>query len=917
MSLLKTSSSQMKHRKNGLKKKEILCLFLIFICILNFFYIFNNFYYSENKGSSLENDNNQDQPIIINSADIGYLFQDPFKKNFKKMWNFFRNNYESDLTLELDTYYREGDSTGTILDDRVYPIDNLLLYKSLLKDDTSPSATYDNYLLLRESPLWYEGDINLKKYGFVRSVNGKTNKVYDYDRYLIDNLMPIFLLIENIGENIGDVNYISSLEEMFDLINSTEFRDTSSKAGFYHHNSTTDKYTESNLYAILANLEIHKLYEKQGLDQDISNKAIELANTTMNKLLANVWDDTNGGFNYYSLQDWTTASDYKYLSVNALGIIALIEIWKVNGMKNDSSYLQFAKILFNKLEAMWDPGFNAYEYSRDGVWDISGAIRTIELESNSITLMACMKLFETTGNITYYNRAWQLHETFENSFYDETVNAYRLSIDSPINNNKNFYANLKLSEAYLYADDVYTSTVIKASYNVSEEIPDYIFNEDTMNITSVYAFEKNLDFYNTTTEEYEVYKSQYDIISADITYLFKYPNGTLLEKRQQQIIDESITLLYNINDSMPIGSGYYLYIYANTSIFATAISLKRYNIISGLRYEGILGLPKRVYQGPTYNITLQINNTRNEDVTLNVSMEGDDIYNGSQIVYLPTMVLTNISFNLIAVLDADLGDHNLTFQFKKDNILYLEIIRIIDIGHSFDYADFFYESRVTSGGIIDLSLKLLNFLPNSSQYLNITFSGEDLAQEIVEEVTLSKSETKTVYYSIELADDIISDTTEIEMNIKKGNTIFYTKSFSIQIIKKFEILSVTFPNVVPQGDYAYLIMIVQNNQEISEMFSLYVNGEKLETNINGLGPGKNTIIAEVLPTINPYDFESKSYTFVLRDSSNNIIAQFYFNINVELTTFNFVVFYLLPILIPIAIVLFYKNKEIKHKLLRR
>jgi len=906
----------MKHRKNTVKKKEILCLFLIFICILNFFYIFNNFYYSENKSLSLENDNNQDQPIIINSADIGYLFQDPFKKNFEKMWNFFRNNYESDLTLQLDTYYREGDSTGTILDDRVYPLDNLLLYKSLLKDDTNPSETYDNYLLLRESPFWYEGDINQYKYGFVKSVNSTTNKVYDYDRYLIDNLMPIFLLIENIGVNIGEVNYVSSIEEMFDLINSSEFLDIS-KGGFYHHNSTTDKYTESNLYAILANLEIHKLYEKRGLDQDISNRAIELANTTMNKLLLNVWDLANGGFKYYSTKDWSTGSDYKYLNVNALGIISLIEIWKANGMKNNTKYLQYAELLFNKLEAMWDSGFDAYEYSRDGVWDLSGAIRTIELESNSIMLTACMKLFETTGNNTYYNRAWQLHETFENSFYDETVNAYKLSIDDPINNNKNLYTNLKLSEAYLYAAEIYNSTVIKASYNVSEEIPDYIFNEDTMNITSIYAFEKNLDFYNTTTEEYEIYKSQYNIISADITYLFKYPNGTFLEKRQQQIIDESITLLYDINDSMPIGNGYYLYIYANTSIFATAISLKRYNIISGLKYEGILGLPKTVYQGPTYNLTLQINNTRNGDVTLNVSMEGDDLYNHSQIVYLPTMVLTNISFNLTAVLDADLGDHNLKFQFEKDNVLYLEIIRIIDIGYSFDYADFIHESRVVSGGIIDITLKLLNFLPNSSQYLNITFSGDDLAQEVVEGVTLSKSEIKTVYYSIKLADNIIADTTEIEMNIKKGNTIFYTKSFTVRILEKFEILSVTFPTVVPQGEYAHLIIVIQNNKEISELFSLYVNEERVETNINGLGPGENNVIAKVLPTINPYDFESKSYTFVLRDSSDNIIAQFHFNINVELTTFNFVVFYLLPILIPITIVLFYKNKEIKHKLLRR
>lgn len=914
MSLLKTSNSQMKHRKNGLKKKEILCLFLIFICILNFFYIFNNFYCSENQDLILENDNNYDQSIVINSADIGSLFKDPFKKNFEKMWNFFRTNYESDLTLQLDTYFREGDNTGTILDDRVYPIDNLLLYKSLLKDDISPSETYDNYLLLKESPFWYDGS-GKYKYGFVKSVNSTTNKVYDYDRYLIDNLMPIFLLIENIGENVGEVDYISSLEEMFNLINSSEFFDIS-RGGFYHHNSTTEKYTESNLYAILANLEIHRIYKKLGLDQSaIYTRAFELANTTMNKLLLWAWDYTYGGFKYYCLEDWSTGSDYKLLNVNALGIITLIEIWKANGMKNDTIYLPFAEFLFNKLEVMWNS--NAYEYRYDGSWGPSGAIYTKELEANSIMLTACLKLFESTQNITYYNRAWQLHETFENDFYDGAVNAYTLSIASPDNDNKNFYANLKLCEAYLYAAEIYNSTVIKASYNVSEEIPDYTFNEDTMNITCSYVFEKNLDFYNTTTEDYEIYESQYNIISADISYLFKYPNGTFQEKRTQQIVDESITLLYAINDSMPIGNGYYLYIYVNTSNFATAISLKRYNIISGLRYEGILGLPNRVYQGPTYNITLQINNTRNEDVTLNVSMEGIDIYNHSQIVYLPTMILTNISFDLTAILEANLGDHNLMFQFKKDNVLYLEIVRIIDIGYSFDYTNFIYESRVVSGGIIDISLKLQNFLPNSSQYLNITFSGNDLAQEIIKEVILLKSETKTVYYSIILAENIISNKTEIEMNIKKGNTVFYNKTFSVQIIEKFEILSVTFPSVVPQGEYAHFIIVIQNNMEISELFSLYANEERIQTNINGLGPGKNTIIAEVLPTINPYDFGTKSYTFVLRDSSNNIIAQFYFEVKVELTTFNFVIFYLLPIIIPIAIVLFYKNKEIKHKLLRR
>ncbi|GAH47869.1 unnamed protein product, partial [marine sediment metagenome] len=35
------------------------------------------------------------------------------------------------------------------------------------------------------------------------------------------------------------------------------------------------------------------------------------------------------------------------------------------------------------------------------------------------------------------------------------------------------------------------------------------------------------------------------------------------------------------------------------------------------------------------------------------------------------------------------------------------------------------------------------------------------------------------------------------------------------------------------------------------------------------------------------------------------------------SSFNLIVFYILPVLIPICIVLIYKNKDIKQKLLRR
>jgi len=706
------------------------------------------------------------------------------------------------------------------------------------------------------------------------------------------------------------------------LINSSTFWDETNK-GFYNHNSTNYKYTESNLYAILTCLRIKNLYENLNLNSLVRDRAERLANLTMTGLLSNdIWDQTYKGFKYYAKRDWTgeTGSNFKYLKTNALGIITLIEYWLESGMRPTSIYIDYATTLFDKMEnRMWSPNIggvdNAYEYSRDRFWGGAGANGTLDLEANALMLYACARLFEVTGNFTYYERAWTLYETFESEFYDKSVNAYKSSIS---NSYKDFHANLVLCDAYIKAYELYNKTTIDSSFNVSQTIPNYIFNQDTLNLTSTYSYKKLIEFYNTTTDNYEFKEVKYEITEGDITYLFKKPeDGELFDTITDPIISTSTTLLYDITDQISIGDNYYLWIYANSSKLGTAITLKRFNVISGLIEVDILGLPRILYQGPTLNITLQINNTRNENVLLNVSMGSVDINNETQLVNLERLVLTNITFNLTAKLDANLGEHELKFTFSENEIIYLEIIKIIEIGYSFDYRDFIYESRTVKGGDIALSLKVINFLPNSSQFLNISFTGEHLSSPILDEIFLTKKEIRTLYYQLHISELIIANSTEIIMRIKKGETIFYNKSFSIQIVPKFEIISVSFPSSVPQGEYADFILVIRNNLKVSESFSLYVNGEKVNTNLLGLGPGENKIIAQVLPSIFPYDFQSKTYTFTLRDYQGEILAQYYYQIALELTTFNLIVFYVLPILIPIAILLYYKNKEIQRRLLRR
>ncbi|MFW9951430.1 MAG: hypothetical protein ACFFKA_15045, partial [Candidatus Thorarchaeota archaeon] len=484
-----------------------------------------------------------------------------------------------------------------------------------------------------------------------------------------------------------------------------------------------------------------------------------------------------------------------------------------------------------------------------------------------------------------------------------------------VDNNKNFIANLKLAEAYQRAFLIYNNTLLNSFYNVTDDIPNYIFNQDIMNLTSIYSFKNYDKFYNVSTAKYETFTIEYTITDASITYIFKDPEEKIISQDTDSILSNSTTLLYNITNDLKIGQGYSIYLFANNTKFGTAFNLKKFNVISGLINSSIQGLPSVLYQGPVLNITIPVNNTRLEDVQLSVSLEGTDIVNEFQNIIFLSNVLTNVTFNLTTTLDADVGPHFLNFTFKENNITYLEIIEPIQVGYSFDYTNFLYESEIVENERALISLTLINFLPNNTQNLNISFYEQD-SLILKQEVFLEKNEFKTVIYQLEFSESI-TNSINAKMEISRGGIIFYTKQFRITIIQKYEIISASFPKVIAQGESANFILIIKNNQASSESFSLYLNGELIKTNLNQLGPGINIIQASIVATFNPYDFQSKSYSFELRNSNGDLIVRYYYMVELELSAFNLVIFYILPLIVPIVIILFYKNKEIKHRLLKR
>ena len=742
--------------------------------------------------------------------------------------------------------------------------------------------------------------------------------------------MPIFLLLENVGDELyTDFGLVEtpkeSLEEIFNLINSSVFRDDVNGGFLEYNSSVSEKYTKSNLYSILANLMIHK-YKDEIADSDLTTDAFDLASQTMDTLVDNMWDNhpTLGlGFYYRADSDWDTSigeQRYKYLDVNALGIIALIDYWvESTGMENNSIYFQNATYLYNKLNSkMWDSSEKAYKYYSRYDWTNlvlpGNPDDKFDLEANALMMEASLKLFEVTGNISYYDRAKELYKTFENKFYDNINNAYNSSIGTVIDNNKNFTANLRLSEAYLKALDIYTSTRLDATFNTTNQIPDLVMNQDVLNLTCDYAFEKTISFteptLGTNTTRYN------NITDADITYIFYYPNLTVFDKITKKIVNKTISLFYSINETLPLGDGYSIIIYANTTYFSTAFISKSFNIISGLENKSLQGLEEFnfLFQSQTVNITLPINSTRLNNITLSVSLEGDGIVSpySQNISFVPN-ILTNISFNLTIKNDAKRGEQNIYLKFKNGSIVYLEVIEIIFIENALGYSNFMFEGKVVPGNQIKVSLNLFNYL-NISQDFNLLFSGIYI-DDINISLSLNPNTIVTVSYSIFARLDINVETIDIEMSISTGS--FEPKTITIGILPKFEIISIEFPSKVTHGVNPHLIIFIQNNLDSNEEFSLIINGDKVSTEFDELTPGENRIDFEIERIYNPYEFGLKSYEIEIEDESGDLIVKDYFEYELQISSFNLIVFYIIPIIVPISIILHYKNKDIKTKLLRR
>ncbi len=907
-------------RCNKCQHKVLIILFISFF-VFNLFY-YNNFSFNQkdNSSSNLQNKDNLnnifDPYFNENSLNPKVstipLLENPFLNHLDNTTQFFLNHLyqnESVSSIMNGTYFRSSNKTGDILvDNRTYSIDNIL-YNWGFGYENDSSDNIDKIKELKGKPLWYSENESTYQYGFIQSTNS-TGGGINTTRYLIDNVAVLLPLIENYyqespGEKRDDAKEI--LETQFKLLNTSQFWDDIN-GGFVHYNNSDIKYAHENFLAVLANILWHRYADANLTYKD---ESLDFASNIISNFSSNFWDSTFDGFYYKANQDWTRYGDdnQKYLKTNALGIIALTEYYIETGSTNDTA-IEMAETIYQKINGiLYNDTYGGYERYAAEPWDV--AYGPMMLEDNAWYLMALLSLFKATSDPIYYYNATDLFQFFEKHMYDNDNAGYIFSRNAIANETKDFYANNLLIRVYHEMSEIFHNTELKGNLNDSLLIK----GEETLNLICNYRFYKEYEFESAGSS----FKLDCDIEDANITFIIRYPDDTILEIIKPNNTDSSgsQSIIFKVNDDLSDGT-YSISVYANKSFRATAFNTFYFNVTSGLSFKSdeIEGLDHGIYRGDTLEINLTVSSTRNNNDFLNLYSESDSFSVDDKNIIINGKTDTKFPINITANSNANLGNQTINFYIKNGTKTYLTFNFTIFINQSIEVLLISHKYEVFENDTLPISMSFINYLSDIEQSVKVELFGIYI-ENIDENVDIAANTISSKTFYVRVNNTIHTNSTIININVSRAGESIYFIEKEISVIQPIEIKSISFPSSVYQGQRAFLIIKIINYREEPLNFTLYINNIPFPTNLDQIGYGENEIIVDFTPSINPFDFETKEYVISIKDDSGKVLIIETFQTEIRLSVLNFMIFYLIPILFPILIIIYYKNKEIKSRELEK
>ena len=297
---------------------------------------------------------------------------------------------------------------------------NLLTIYSLV--ELAEQTQLDEYLLLANKTMYILNATDFRN-AFVTNITGaQTDRTYSTEI----NAWGILALLKLYGK-INDSLFLDMANQTWSYLQK-HLWDSVNSGYFSSTKSNTTKDLASNCLMVWANLEILK--SNYAIFDPIRNSASAYVNQTLNKINQRVWDATNFGYYANITKDWTPITTGKSAKKNYelnLMIQTLLEYNKVypnhpNRTLYEDRINKTTKFL---LKNLWDGEVGGLYYScyANG----SAPVTDKYTYGNNWAVLTFIKLYEKTGNFTYYLLAEELTNFINTYLWDLDNGGYFLS----------------------------------------------------------------------------------------------------------------------------------------------------------------------------------------------------------------------------------------------------------------------------------------------------------------------------------------------------------------------------------------------------------------------------------------------------------------------------------------------------------
>ncbi|OLS13638.1 MAG: hypothetical protein RBG13Loki_2740 [Promethearchaeota archaeon CR_4] len=821
---------------------------------------------------------------------------------------------ETEFGLDDTFFHIMTDDWSTVYggDTDKYSFDNILTYFGLW-------STYYAYLGEQElietfkdaivgSPLYTNfGSVNGSAFRWKMGQNG-TNPVDTY--HLVDNALSLFSLLRYCDTNSVAPANTTALNLYKYLSNVLWHPDD-----YFLGSNGTDPGEAMSYNNLLGALVLSMLARNKAtiFSGSIKSQAENLAQRAFAAVnISGIFEQfgaSQGVENNF--RESRTIGD-RSLKTNALGVAAFADFYLRSGRAAaNKSALTLAE---NLCQVIWDHFYEPDMGTSGGFVDVlnggdgSIKINQTSLEGNAYWLLALGRLFEASGNITYYEKAIEVYQQVVANLWDETnLGFIRSTGDLGTDSNKSvgenalFYLFLKeIDEAYWKTKLTFTTPMTELVVHAGSMV------NFTWQYNMTFTSENNVDINQGIGKANVTMNLRYDSNGSFINAISNYTN-----------VNGTCTFLYPLPEELPLGL-YSIYAFANRTGFGTAYQVTYFSIVSNISVPSEIDPAIKIVQGESIPFNLTFTNERNNATYVICNGTGPELSMNAATFFLANNTETNANLTIAAGIDAPLGDQKFNLTLVNDSRVIFETQLDVEVlpAVSFEYLEF--SRSIVAGVNGEMFIVLENARPTTQESVNITLRGADL-QDVTQLISLQPKERVKVYVPLNYTGTHLTGTVTFDVNVSRYTQTIQSSTYTSNLARAIEIQGVSTSTGVVQGRSFYVNIRALNNVNITRQIdvSFKVNGQlvKLEANIT-LTPGENDLIVEVNPlTSNPWDVTTYELDVNITVGSETVF-QDRLLVQSILSIESIIFAYVLPIVFPIAIILILLQRKKKRDMLR-